>query len=249
MTSPPRGHPPSLRPSSLLSPTTRPIKTDFVQRVAHFWWPQEKYDVIKREVGGVALDTRAEATLDPVHSYFQLKGSGSQPQARLGCDKSHLLTVSITRAMSDSRAQPGALSFGVPTGSTACQAQHVCAPGVRDSRTQAACHWFLQGEGWRVGGGGTLAPGSWRVGLSRPLPASPSLAPHSLCKKTDKGLTFSEPHSIPTCSRLSSPGSAVQIQGYCQAVGTVNLPHSFIHALASADSAEEKQTPPNPYGL
>ena len=147
------------------------------------------------------MDTRAEATLDPVHSYFQLKGSGSQPQARLGRDKSHLLTVSISRAMSDSRAQPETLSFGVPTGSTACQAQHVCAPGVRGSRTQAACYWFLQGEGWRVGGGGTLAPGSWRVGVSRPLPASPSLAPHSLCKKTDKGLTFSKsqhhPHLLP----------------------------------------------------
>lgn len=50
----------------------------------------------------------------------------------------------------------------------------------------------------------------------------------------------------PTCSRLGAP---VQIQGYCQAVGTVNLPHSFIHALTSADSADEKQTPPNPRGL
>lgn len=54
----------------------------------------------------------------------------------------------------------------------------------------------------------------------------------------------------PTCSSPSppSPRSTVQTQGYCQAVGTVNLPHSFIHALALADSAEEKQTPPNPPG-
>ena len=50
----------------------------------------------------------------------------------------------------------------------------------------------------------------------------------------------------PTCSCLGAP---VQIQGYCQAVRTVNLPHSFIHALTSADSSEEKQTLPNPHGL
>lgn len=49
----------------------------------------------------------------------------------------------------------------------------------------------------------------------------------------------------PTRSRLGSP---VQIQGYCQAVGTVNLPHSFIHALTSADSVEEKQTRQIPAG-
>ena len=126
------------------------------------------------------------------------------------------------------------------------------APRLRDSRMQAVCSEFLQGEGCRVAGpgaaigGDSLAPGGWRVSPRRPLPASPSSSPQGAGRKPDKALAVSEcqphPHLLP-------PWSPCTNKGYCQAVGTVNLPHSFIHALTSADSTEEKQTPPNPRGL
>lgn len=100
--------------------------------------------------------------------------------------------------MCDRRAQPQALSFRVPTCRSPSGTAH--APRLR-LRTQAVCSGFLQGEGCRVGGGDSLAPGGWRVGPRRPLPASPSSSPQGAGRKPDKALAVSEcqphPHPFP----------------------------------------------------
>lgn len=137
--------------------------------------------------------------MDPVHSHFQPKGSGSQCQARQGHEESHFLIVSIPRH-NVRQTSPASGPF--------LQGPHLQKP-VRSStctrterlRTQAVCSGFLQGEGCRVGGGDSLAPGGWRVGPRRPLPASPSSSPQGAGRKPDKALAVSEcqphPHPLP----------------------------------------------------
>lgn len=119
---------------------------------------------------------------------------------------------------------------------------------------QAVCSEFLQGEGCRVVGPGAAGVGGgtlWPLVVGELVQGDPSkphlhLHPRVLAESLTRLWLSLSASLTRTCSRLGAP---VQIQGYCQAVGTVNLPHSFIHDLTSADSAEEKQTLPNPRGL
>lgn len=116
--------------------------------------------------------------------------------------------------MCDRGAQSQALSFRVPTCSTPSGPAH--APRLRDSRMQAVCSEFLQGEGCRVAGpgaatgGDSLAPGGWRVGPRRPLPASPSSSPQGAGRKPDKALAISEcqphPHLLLPWSPCTNTG-------------------------------------------
>ena len=58
------------------------------------WWATV-HGVTKSQTRLTHIHT--EVTVDPVHSHFQLKGSGSQCQIRRGHEESHLLIVSIPR--------------------------------------------------------------------------------------------------------------------------------------------------------
>lgn len=133
--------------------------------------------------------------------------------------------------------------FGGPHWQRSYQAHHM-ALGLEILRSKLPANSSSREKAGECGASEARTLWSPVIGVLAKIPPSQphlQLHPGVLAERLCKGQTFSlSPTIAATCSSRSSPGSAVQTQGDCQAVGTANLPHSFMHALTSADGAEEK---------